>query len=147
MGVAGKKMGKHVYVHRRYAKSVLDVEILSAAEERLRLAVPEFEFSCVMFDEDSRKVRFDSSPGFDKDREPAVGSYASVGHDGQISFGRSACIWHHKWLWVGDDYTGFDLQESYDWSKLWISVFREPASGSLPIFSRQLVKYQIPAES
>ena len=28
-------------------------------------------------------------------------------------------IWHHKWMWVKDDYSGFDVEKSKMRSELW----------------------------
>jgi hypothetical protein len=61
----------------------------------------------------------------------------------RISFGAVQQIFHHKWLWVKSDYDGFDIQESYEFSKLWLSKFEEPASGHIEKWKQQLKKYNI----
>ena len=48
-------------------------------------------------------------------------------------------IWHHKWMWVKNDYKGFDVQESYEWSKLWTSKIKDTSGiGSIPIWNKKL---------
>jgi len=34
-------------------------------------------------------------------------------------------IYHHKWMMVGDDYQGFDVEESKERSKLILKIFHE----------------------
>ena len=31
-------------------------------------------------------------------------------------------VYHHKWMFVADDYQGFDIEESKKWSEKWQSV-------------------------
>ena len=39
---------------------------------------------------------------------------------------------------VKDGYKGFDVRESHEWSKLWLSKIKEPASGSAMCWREQL---------
>ena len=61
------------------------------------------------------------SPNFDTEDEPTVGNYTNVNMDKDtLKTGNSNSIWHHKWVWVMDDYPGFDVQESIERSKRWL---------------------------
>jgi hypothetical protein len=52
-----------------------------------------------------------------------VGDYFVVNiESGKTRGGSSNMIWHHKWLWVGDDYTGFDVDESFERSKQYVKM-------------------------
>ena len=63
---------------------------------------------------------------------------------GEIKEGYSNTIYHHKWLFVKDDYTGFDIDESYEWSKEWLSKLPEKADGTnQERWINQLRKYNI----
>ena len=89
-------------------------------------------------------VRFDTCSGFDTMECPVVGRMFYVDTNTHcISFGKTQQIFHHKWLWVKPDYDGFDVQESYEFSNLWLSKFDETASGSMRKWTEQLKKYHI----
>ncbi len=62
--------------------------------------------------------------------------------DSKVKKGHSNYIWHHKWLWVKDDYTGFDIEESYRWSEKWLAVLKEPADeNGAERWEKQLERY------
>lgn len=85
-------------------------------------------------------IRFDEAPDFDTAREPHPGDFIEVNiSTKEIRRGHSDFIWHHKWMWVDDDYTGFDVGESYEWSKQWTQFISHP-SGSKKIWESQLSK-------
>jgi len=136
--LVGKQMGKQLYVHRDYASKVIPVNLLQRATATLRKYHPEFRFNTIMLDADSDVVRFDEAPDFDTAREPHVGKVIAVFPDGSTKTGYSNNIWHHKWLWVMDDYTGFDVNKSREWSKLWLSKVSEPAKGTDESWRSQL---------
>lgn len=97
-----------------------------------------------MFTKWSLVVRFDTCSGFDTDECPIVGKLFYVDTStGIISFGFTSQIYHHKWLFCKEDYDGFDVQASYEFSKLWLSKFDEPASGYIDKWQQQLKKYNI----
>lgn len=55
--------------------------------------------------------------------------------------GDSNNVWHHKWLWVKDDYKGFDVDKAKKWSKLWLSKLNQIAKGTDKSFGTQLQKH------
>jgi hypothetical protein len=61
------------------------------------------------------EVRLDEAPDFDEAREPHPGRmfHCPLNARGHAS---SDALWHHKWLWVMDDYPGFDAVESRRWA-------------------------------
>ena len=64
------------------------------------------------------QIRFDTAEDFDTAREPSPGKMFLVDIDNETVNERfSNQIWHHKWLFVKDDYKGFDVMQSYEWSK------------------------------
>ena len=133
----GKRMGSRIYVHRNYAHLVLSEGILAPLfSVGLKSG---FRFNCVAFDlKDLSCIRLDSAPGFDTDREPLVGDYIWVSTNGVFRRNYSNAIWHHKWMWVLDDYKGFDLDESYEWSRTWLSKVEGPAKGFRSKWADQL---------
>lgn len=164
----GKRIGDKLYVHRDYAHLVTPPRGKNAnwdvsAQEMLRgaeqLAAQEgFEFNCVVFDRlDPAIMRLDQVPGFDTQREPVVGEYMWVypvafDNPNPGPYGREHCpqevfsrnhssgIWHHKWMWVLDNYDGFDVQSAFEWSRLWLSRVEGPAKGTQKTWKLQLEK-------
>ena len=119
-GVGKDMMGK-VYFHKNYAEDVVPKSLLEQAK-----AIAEergFDYNTMMYDPKSRVVRLDESPDFDTAREPHPGRQLRINPDGtakELPYQRQ--IFHHKWAWVKDDYDGFDVQESKDWSRRWLSA-------------------------
>ena len=135
-GLVGKRMGTRIYVHRQYAKLVVPPDALLSLTRAARAA--KFGFNCVMYDWAEKSIRADEAPDFDSAREPHVGRTLRVAPGGEPGWGRSDSIWHHKWLWVADDYAGFDVEESREWSRLWTSLLPEPAKGTDRAWQSQL---------
>lgn len=118
----GKDIGGRIYMHRDYADSVIPEDVYESAKQALAEAYPDFDYNCVEWSEKDGVVRFDEAPGFDTEREPIVGDYVTVNPDGTTKKGHTDYIWHHKWLWVKDDYKGFNVSDSWNWSKRWLST-------------------------
>jgi poly(A) polymerase len=141
--MVGKQIGNSLYVHKLYADEVIPNGILRKAEDILTRSNPDFNYNSIMFDPKRGIVRFDEAPDFDTAQEPHVGEYIVIFPNGshQPRKGYSNSIWHHKWLWVKDDYTGFDVDKSKEWSRLWLSKLNEPAKGTDLTWRSQLRKY------
>ena len=110
-----------VYFHKNYAEDIVPKNILDKARE---IAEREgFDYNCMYYNPKKPDVvRFDEAPDFDTAREPITGYYLTVDTstgEAKRSKNRSAQIWHNKWMWVKDDYKGFDVDEAYEWSKTW----------------------------
>lgn len=144
-GKVGKLVGPQLYVHKKYASEVVPLEKLAAAAAALQKHGA-FPYNSIMFDSKKDVVRFDEAPDFDTAREPRVGRYISVNlADGSVKEGKSDSIWHHKWLWVKDDYPGFDVDASKTWSATWAPALPEVAKGTERTFLEQLKKHNIAA--
>jgi poly(A) polymerase len=141
----GKLVGSSLYVHKDYADQVIPKQILKIALDIMTRARPEFRYNTLMWDVKRKIIRFDEASDFDKSSEPHVGDYVVVSLDGSFPprEGHSDSIWHHKWLWVKDDYRGFDVDKSKEWSKLWLAKLEEPAKGTDLTWQSQLRNYGI----
>lgn len=146
----GKRVGSKIYVHKNYALDVVPTDVLWGAQDILHTYEPGFSFNCICYDlKNPNVIRFDEAPRFDTDREPYPGIMYTVDvsriDEGERCYkvGYSDAIWHHKWLWCANDYQGFDVQASYEWSRHWLSQLPEVASGSLHKWNEQLQKYNI----
>lgn len=138
----GKMIGGCLYFHKSYSNGVIPQDILENAENALKETYPSFEYQCLKYDTKKQSISFQEAPDFNSAREPIVGDYVTVTIDGKVKTGHSSYIWHHKWLWVKDDYTGFDIEESYRWSAEWLAVLEEPADGNgIERWEAQLKRY------
>lgn len=126
----GKQMGSQVYLHKDYVSDVIPKKVWENALKVLSDADSGFEYNCVMYDTKTGNVRFDEAPDFDESREPIVGDTITVKPDGTVKRGHSNYIWHHKWLWVKNDYQGFDVNQSKAWSNKWLGTLTETADGN-----------------
>lgn len=146
----GKHIGGEIYVHRNYANRISQnmyeqgVSILENSPQ-----FKNFQFNLVVFPdklEHSKElyIKFVNCTTFDSDREPLRGEGYKVNlTDGSIKrMNGDNTIYHHKWQWVDDDYDGFNVDDSYNWSKEWLGKLDEPANGnSINGWKTQLQKY------
>lgn len=134
----GKEIGGQIYVHKNYASDTkIPADVLARGEE---LVPDDFEYNSVMWDKAKpNEIRFDEAPDFDTATEPQVGHFLKINTEtGNITAGYSPNIWHHKWLWVKDDYDGFDTREAYDRSQTWLSQVKGTAKGTIKSWNKQL---------
>ncbi|QDS88686.1 hypothetical protein EC9_28780 [Rosistilla ulvae] len=116
----GKRIGGAVYVHRQY-EHVLGKVVVEAKGK----LPAEFEYTVVKHNEMNGNVSFIHCPDFDTAHEPSTGGYAVVHLDGGIKLHPAFAdpyIYHHKWLFVADDYQGFDIAESQQRSLEWMML-------------------------
>lgn len=120
MRKVGKKVGTCLYAHRQYRKEVIPPDVWAHALEVLG-GEPD-GYTCLKYDKKKQNLTFQWSPDFDTAPEPTVGHCIMAQWDGTmrvISQPKDPMIWHHKWLWVKDDYSGFDVEKSKQRSKQW----------------------------
>lgn len=141
----GKEIGGKIYFHKLYRREIIPDDEWDYAVSVLEENYPNFRYNCIRYDPVATTISFQQAPDFNTASEPVVGDYVTVNcRTGKLSSGHSNSIWHHKWLWVKDDYTGFDVDDSFEWSRLWLSQLPEPADGSNRTnWFRQLNKYNI----
>lgn len=131
----GKEIGGKIYIHKNYFYRILDIDTYVKAVNQLPC---DFKFNCVMIDRNKSIIRFDEAPDFDVAREPHPGDFIEIKLlTMETRKGHSDFIWHHKWMWVMDDYHGFDVEESYKWSTEWTKRITHP-SGSKKIWEMQI---------
>jgi len=142
----GKEIGGQFYFNKEYASDIIPDAELNQAISILAEEYPNFQYNCMMYQPSKSIVRFDEAADFDTAREPMTGDYVSVNIDtGAIKTGHSNYIWHHKWLWVKNDYKGFDVGEAWNWSKTWLNTLTEVADGNgIGRWEAQLDKYGLP---
>jgi hypothetical protein len=116
----GKKIGGCVYVHRAYWVWAIPADLMYAAEENMN-GLP-VGYVGIKWNKKNDYLTFQWSPDFNHSHEPKVGKCVLVKPSGGMVVREPSAdpmVWHHKWLWVGDDYEGFDVEASKRRSKLY----------------------------
>jgi len=116
----GKEIGGSVYVHRAY-EDVLPQGLFLPAKKHLG----DFEYTVIKFNTRTNAVTFIQVPDFDTVDEPTMGDQLLVRPDGTTKLMRAPAdpwIYHHKWLMVGDDYTGFSIERAKERSRKWMAL-------------------------
>lgn len=115
----GKDIGGSLYVHMNYIPDEFKQKV---ADARLAISIehPRFDPNVVRIDYKKDSIAFYDSVEFDVSHEPAAGNMVVYKDDvvSKIRFVKQ--IWHHKWLWVKDDYKGFDVDAAYNRSAQWL---------------------------
>ena len=144
----GKEIGGDIYVHKMYAGTIVPADILDNAESVLQQSYPDFQFNCIRYSPKTEAVSFQEVPDFDTAREPKVGHYITIFPDGSVKTGYSPYIFHHKWLFVKNDYPGFDVAESWNWSRQWLNTLQETSDGNgIGRWNAQLDRYGLPHDN
>lgn len=112
-------MGK-IYFHRS-ALGLVDAHIRKRTLEVIRL-IPDWEWHIARVNKTNGQVALIKSPDWDTANEPTVGDMMVV--DGKTIRRRrdAGMIYHHKWCFVADDYSGFDVDASKTRSEAWESL-------------------------
>ena len=142
----GKQVGSKVYMHINSHFNIIPGDVWEKAVKILTddCVNPECFYTLCYDLKKPHIIRFDICEGFLTEREPVVGFMVYVDTEtGKIRTKRNKQIYHHKWLWVPEGFKGFDVQESYEWSKHWLSKLPEVASGYPYKWEEQLKKYNI----
>jgi len=116
----GKLVVGKLYFHRS-ALGLVDPTIrrkVKAAQKRL----PDWKWDIARVRKADGQVALIQSPDWDTADEPTVGDMMVV--EGRVIKRRpsSGMIYHHKWCFVADDYTGFDVEASKARSQAWESL-------------------------
>jgi len=112
----GKEIGGAIYLHRSYERLV-GPDLRRAK----RVLPPEFLYDVVKWRPDTGAISFVSCPGFDSEPEPVAGDVFVVtnGQGRLVKAPGDPWVYHHKWLFVADDYAGFDTASSRRRSESW----------------------------
>lgn len=151
-----KKIGSTFYVHKSNIKemyNLLEKNELLAITSIIDELPKSFSYEILKYDKKNKKISFIQSPDWDTAREPLVGdSYTSDIFDVKFRTIKSkGQIYHHKWMFVSDDYTGFNIEKSKQWSNEWANVLpntREVKSriGYRKYWDEILEKYNLPLD-
>ena len=119
----GKEIGGKLYVHKQYEAIIPHIQAIKTFIKKHSHNFSENEYNIVCFEKVNKKYTFIAAKDFDTSDEPKVGSYRTAHMNGHhVIMGYSSAIYHHKWLFVKDDYEGFDVQGSFERSKKWLKL-------------------------
>lgn len=130
----GKVIGGEVYAHKQYEEQFPQDELKTA-----KAVLPkDFTYDAVKYNPKTKVFSFIKSNDFDEKHEPSVHGGITVKPDGTYKpFKDTGWIWHHKWMWVGDDYKGFDVERSKQRSKEWTDVVNKKGISKSKIGQRK----------
>jgi hypothetical protein len=117
----GKQVGNTIYLHKS-VEDRLPHNILNNIKDTLPT---DFTYDIVKYDEKNGNITFISSPDWDTSEEPLVGDAILIRGDGSKRYMKqksSPQIYHHKWLFVNDDYGGFNVKDSIERSEKWLKI-------------------------
>lgn len=133
----GKKMGNQLWFHKNYA-----IEILGEAKfNSFKSIVPkEFEYEVLRWDSKKEELAFIECFDFNISNEPIVGKVLRVLKKEKsfellkvVNQPKDPLIYHHKWMFVKDDYQYFSVKESKKRSLEWKEVLGKNKSLSSKI--------------
>lgn len=118
----GKVIGSNIYVHKDYEVQFPKAE-LEAAKKVYKEENGDKPYQVVKYNSKTGAFSFIFSSDFDSNSEPSINGGITIKPDGTSKkFGDAGWIYHHKWMFVGDDYKGFDTeaekQRSIEWASL-----------------------------
>ena len=117
----GKLIGGNLYIHKSYV-NVLPQEKFLTALNYLEKNVFNFNYTIVKYNKENESFSFINSPDFDKNDEPIAGDSILVSKEANFKFTKQKKdpqIYHHKWLFVKDDYSGFDVKKNIKRTVAW----------------------------
>jgi len=117
----GKKMGNVVYIHKQY-ENYIPFDILNKNKSLLPQT---FNYTIIKWDKKDNSMSFIESVDFNISDEPIVGDSIKI-DDNQVKYRKKPNkdqIYHHKWMFVKDDYKGFNYIGSKLRSLKWYKNF------------------------
>jgi len=114
----GKKIKGNLYVHKSSEKVIPNLNSFKAK-------LPKgYDYDIVKYNEKDKNVSFIKSPNWNSAQEPLATTGLKVS-DGKIKKLNINQIYHHKWLFVKDDYKGFNVDDSVKRSLAWLPLRKE----------------------
>lgn len=129
-----KKVMNTYYVHKSNRWELFKLPFFTEQAKRIVNGLDGFlDYQIIKYDWFNHKLSLIKSPDWDTANEPIVGNTyvfdLSQGNDlsdtpKKIIKGRTnnPQIYHNKWMFVADDYNGFDIEKAKERTKLWNSI-------------------------
>lgn len=119
----GKQMGDYVWIHKSYAH-VLKKYVDDLPLDEINIS----SYDIIRFNLKTYETSFIQCNDFNNEDEPEILLSLTYRHiNGEYVFYSKKCfknrdnkqIYHHKWMFVSDDFAGFDVSKSKERSLLW----------------------------
>lgn len=115
----GELKSRWVSIQKNYASEIIPYDEFMEAQQALQRKYPLFQYECVSYHTRAHKIKFESCWDFDTAEEPTIKSCITYDtKTKQLHYQDADICILHKWLYVKDDYLGFNVQEAYNHSKL-----------------------------
>jgi hypothetical protein len=110
-----------ITVQKNYTSEIIPFKEFMEAQKALDTSYPVFQYELVSYNKSLKKIKFAYCPNFDTRKLPEIHSYVVYDFkDKDIEFVETEMTQavFDKWLLVKDDYTGFNVQEAYERSRM-----------------------------
>lgn len=122
----GKKMGSQLWFHKDYANEIIGEKEFNEFKKEFKNL---FDYEVIRWDSKKNEIAFIESVDFLTSNEPLVGRVQRIQKE-ENSFimgklmnqPKDPLIYHHKWLFVKDDFKKFNITESKNRSLEWKNV-------------------------
>ncbi|HJP08339.1 MAG TPA: hypothetical protein QF882_12895, partial [Arenicellales bacterium] len=115
----GKKIGGELYVHKSSENVIPNLESFKSKLPK------DFTYDIVKHNSKDDIVSFIKSPNWNTVDEPLATTGLKVLSNGTTKELNINQIYHHKWLFVKNDYKGFDVEESIKRSLAWLPLRKD----------------------
>lgn len=117
----GKQLGEHIWLHSDYAAELIGQQEIDNQMRKIHTLAPDFNPNLVRLNHKNQDIMWIESGDFDSSPEPMINrTIRLVGDDiKSTSENIDPLIYHHKFMFVKDDYAGFDTLESKKRSVHW----------------------------
>ena len=113
-----KKVGSIIYIHISNIKE-LSEEHQGLIKDTIEFLPLDFTPEVIKIHKDY-KISYIESRDWNTSEEPSVGDSYLVDVNGIIKLTKAkGQIYHHKWMFVSEDYKGFDVEKSRKRSETW----------------------------
>ncbi len=128
----GKSIGDNIWLHSSYASDIVDKRTLDFDIKNIHRHVPDFSPNIIRVNQKTKELTWIESSDFDDSPEPMLNRTIRLVGDAIKSTKENMdpLIYHHKHLFVKDDYAGFDVEASKERSVSWKSRLGVNASVS-----------------
>lgn len=107
-----------IMMQKNYSAEIIPFKEFMDAQTAVQKNYPLFQYELVSYNIKSKELRFHMCPDFDTEITPTItGTLIYSPKHKKIKYDDTTSTIEHKWRLVKDDYTGFNVQDSYNISK------------------------------
>ena len=100
----GKLMGGRLYFHKIYTDEIEEAPLIKDELDPV--------YNIIRYNRLTKELCLINCPNFDTENEPTIKFVWNVTKDVLTKYdNNNPMIYHHKWMFVKDDYKGFDVED------------------------------------